>query len=86
MVLMGSGASGWCQEQQIWQILRWPDHMLEFFKESYLGLGPLQIEFENSNADRSDLGLRLFNVIVLSIGVSLSEFSLCRCPSLSPSV
>lgn len=67
MVPVESGPSCWYQEQQVWQILRWPGHLLEFFKEGHSGLGALQSEFEDSNADRSSaLGLRLFNGVVLA--------------------
>lgn len=43
----------------------------ELLKEGYTGLGTLQGEFEDSNADRSSaLGLRLFNGIVLAAGAA----------------
>lgn len=45
--------------------------LLKFFKEGHSGLGALQSEFEDSNADRSSaLGLRLFNGIVLATGAT----------------
>lgn len=45
--------------------------LLEFFKEGHSGLGTLQSEFEDSNADRSSaLGLRLLNGIVLATGAA----------------
>lgn len=63
--------SRWCQKQQKWQILGWPGHLLELFKEGHSRLGTLQSEFEGSNADRSSaLGLRLFNGIVLAAGAT----------------
>lgn len=67
----GAGPShrGW--KQQKWQILELLGHLLELLKESHSGLGALQSEFEDSNADRSSaLGLRLFNRIVLAAGAT----------------
>lgn len=48
--------SRWCQEQQKWQILGWPGHLLELFEEGHSGLGTLQSE--------------LFNGIVLAAGAA----------------
>lgn len=47
MVPTASGPCCRCWEQQKWQILGWPGHLLELFKEGHSGLGTLQSELLN---------------------------------------